>query len=128
MNEQSNTRENRVQIRLVGSPDDPVISDPAYQKELRGFSSSLHEAGIAFSQRGMAFDSADAMGHPLGEYFVSLAGIVGPVVGVAIGAWIQGRAGRKVKLKVGDIEIEAASQEEVEALLKKALQVKAQIT
>lgn len=117
--------EERVHINLVASPEDPVVSDLAYQKELRDFSSVLREAGVIFSQRGMAFDSAHATGYALGEYFLSLAGITGPIVGVAIAAWFQGRAGRKVKLKVGDIEIEAASQEEVEVLLEKALKVKA---
>ena len=117
--------EERVYINLVASADDPSLSDQAYQLELRDFSSALREAGVTFSQRAMAFDSAQAVGYPLGEYFLSLAGIAGPVLGVAVGAWLQGRAGRKVRLKVGDIEIEAASQEEVEALLNKVLELKA---
>lgn len=117
--------EERVYINLLASADDPAVSDEEYQLELRDFSSALSEAGVTFSQRAMAFDAAHAMGYPLGEYFLSLAGIAAPAIGVAVGAWIQGRAGRKVKLKVGDIEIEAASQEEVEALLNKALEVKA---
>lgn len=124
MGDQPEAREERIHIVLLASHEDPVVSDPAYQQELRTFSAPLHEAGVKFTQRGIAFDSAQAMGYPLGEYFISLAGIVGPIVGVALGAWINGRAGRKVKLKVGDIEIEANSQEEVEALLNMALEVK----
>jgi len=125
MTNQANANEDRVYINLISSLGDPVVSDPAYQQELRNVSSSLHEAGISFSQRGIAFDSAHAVGYPLGEYFISLAQIAAPIVTAALVAWIHGRAGRKVKLKVGDIEIEATTQDEVDALLKKALKAKA---
>lgn len=124
MANQGSVREECIHICLTGSSEDSVISDPAYQQELRNFSSSLREVGIKFSQRSMVFDSAQSVGFPLGEYLISFAGVACPIIGVAIGAWIQGRAGRKVKLKIGDIEIEASSQKEVEVLLKKALKIK----
>ena len=40
------------------------------------------------------------------------------------GAWAQARFGRKVRLKVGDIEAEASTAEEIERLLANAVALK----
>ncbi|MFL9936924.1 hypothetical protein P0D88_50130 [Paraburkholderia sp. RL18-103-BIB-C] len=37
-----------------------------------------------------------------------------------MGAWITARYGRKVRLKIGDVEVEARSIEEVDQLLQRA--------
>jgi hypothetical protein len=50
--------------------------------------------------------------------------IVLPSLGTLLGVWLQARFGRKVRIKVGDIEVEARTAEEVDALLKQALEVK----
>jgi hypothetical protein len=61
--------------------------------------------------------------------FAKAAGpIIGPVIAAALTAWLQGRAGRKVRMKVGDIEIEASTQEEFDRLLATALALKADQT
>lgn len=46
---------------------------------------------------------------------------------MVVGAWLKGRAGRKVRLKVGDIEVEASTQAEVDVLVVKALNLKVQL-
>ena len=56
-----------------------------------------------------------------------LAPAIAPAFGAAVGAWLQGRAGRKVRMKVGDIEIEASTPEELGQLLQQALAVKAEL-
>ncbi len=117
----------KVLFILSGAPSDLPVPDPEFQRELRAFSTTLHEAGIVYSQRGIAFDGAGVMGYPLGQYFISLAQVAGPIVGVALGAWIQGRAGRKVRLKVGDIELEANSPAEIDHLVAQALALKTQL-
>ncbi|SDN00205.1 hypothetical protein SAMN05216360_10531 [Methylobacterium phyllostachyos] len=71
----------------------------------------------------MAFDSVDAVGFALPEYIIPLAQAVGPTLGVILVAWLQGRAGRKVRLKVGDVEAEARTADEVERLLNKAAEM-----
>jgi hypothetical protein len=45
-----------------------------------------------------------------------------PVSGV-IGAWLHARYGRKVRIKVGDIEVEAQSQKAAERLFAKAQEI-----
>jgi hypothetical protein len=53
----------KIEIRLQRAPDDPKVPDPKFQEELREFSKALQTAGVDYSQRGMAFDSADALGY-----------------------------------------------------------------
>jgi hypothetical protein len=110
-----------VKLRLMRASDDPAVEDPAFQTELRTFSGSLRAAGVRFSQRVMTFDAVDATGYALAEYVVKELGpaAIG-VIGTAVGAWISGRSGRKMRLKVDGIEVEARTIEEVEQLLQRA--------
>lgn len=59
-----------------------------------------------------------------GEFIFPLAGFLAPVVGGALVAWITGRAGRKLKLKVGDVELEACSIIEMDLLFAKVFELK----
>jgi hypothetical protein len=61
-------------------------------------------------------DSVDAVGGFTGE-FVALVKTLGPPGIAALGGWVAGRSGRKVRLKIGDVEAEAGTREEVEKLL-----------
>ena len=59
-----------------------------------------------------------------GEFVITLAKTLGSLgLGGIIGAWIQAKHGRKVRLKVGDIEAEAQTPEEVERLVARALEI-----
>jgi hypothetical protein len=62
-----------IEIRLRRAPHDPQINEPAYQKELAVFTAVLRENKVKYSQRGMAFDSAEGGGFPLGDFIVPLA-------------------------------------------------------
>lgn len=67
-------------------------------------------------------DDAGASGWGTGDF--TLIVTAGPplITGAAaiIGGWLQARYGRKVKFKIGDVEAEARTLEEVENLLAKA--------
>ncbi|ASW04438.1 hypothetical protein [Paraburkholderia aromaticivorans] len=110
-----------IELRLMPASEDPVVQDPAFQSELRTFHGSLRAADVRFLLRARTFDALDAPGYALGEYVIKELGpaAIG-VIGTAVGAWIAGRSGRKVRLKVGDIEAEARTIEEVEQLLQRA--------
>ena len=110
----------RLEIILARAPDDPKENDPQYQEELRAFGQSLRAAGVTFSQRAIAFDSIDAHGYPLGDFLVALAPTVLPAVAAIVVTWLRVRAGRKVRVKVGDTHVEARTAEEAEKLLKVA--------
>lgn len=110
-----------VGLRLMRASDDPAVQDSAFQVELRTFSGSLRAAGVRFSQRMMTFDAVDVTGYALAEYVIKELGpaAIG-VIGTAAGAWISGRSGRRVRLKLGDIEVEARTVEDVDRLLLRA--------
>jgi hypothetical protein len=116
------------EIVLQRAPDDASVNDPEFQKELREFSRSLSAAGVAFSQRAMAFDSADALGFPLAEFVIkALSPAVIPAAAAVCGAWVQARYGRKVRLKIGDIEVEGRTTEEIKTLLGQAADFRGKI-
>ena len=111
----------KVEISLKRAPDDARVNDPKFQEELTEFSKSLRAAGISYSQHGIAFDAVSAVGYALPEFVVALK-VIGPTLGVIFVAWLQGRSGRKIRLKIGEVEVEARTAEEVENLLEKAKQ------
>jgi len=110
-----------IRVKLQRAPDDLPENDQKFQEELGEFSRSLHSAGAHFSQSGMAFDSIDAHGYALAEYTIrQLAPVVIPAVTGAIGIWLQARYGRKVRIKIGPVEAEARTIDEIDKLLKRA--------
>lgn len=117
----------RVTLILVAAPDDSAVADPEYQRGLRAVSGALRDAGILSAQRRMTFDADGAAGYSVGQYIISLAPVAGPVIGVAVGAWITARSGRKLRIKVGDIEMEANSPAEIDHLMAKTIALKAQL-
>src|SRR4051794_21428092 len=106
-------------LTLVPAADDPEFLSPSGQRLLNDFYLSLHQQHIEVAYEAELREGGGATGWYLGEFFINLAAATGPVIGAAIGAWLQARYGRKVRVKIGDIEAEAHSAEEVEKLLAK---------
>ena len=78
---------------------------------------------LPYNQSALALDAVDAHGFPLPEFVVAMK-VLGPpaitaIAGYAV-AWIQGRSGRRVRIKIGEIEAEGRTIEEVTQLLEKA--------
>jgi hypothetical protein len=109
-------------IFLLPAPDDSTIYSPEFQAGLQTFDDALRAEGIKVSPRVLVRKSAGGGSSYVGEFLIPLAQVVGPALGVVLVAWLQGRSGRKVKLKVGDVEAEARSVEEVQTLLRSAQQ------
>ena len=112
-------------IELDPAPGEPAGADEAFQEALQQFAAALHEAGVRHSQLAIAFDSADAHGYPLPEFILAIKSLATPAVLSALagatGAWVQAKLGRKVRLKIGEIEAEGRSVAEVEKLLAAAV-------
>jgi hypothetical protein len=104
-------------IVLIPSPDDPPKHSKEYQTELSTFAQEMRAHGIDFSTRAVLMESASGGGFSLGEFFAVLK-TVSPALAVTVGAWLQKKYGRKVKLKYKDVEIEATTVEDVERLIK----------
>jgi hypothetical protein len=108
------------ELILDRAVEDPPEYDSKYQLELDAFARSLDAAGVGHSQRSIALQTAGAGGWPIGHFALSFGPQVITALAAVAGAWVQARYGRKVRLKVGDIEVEARTIEEIERLLERA--------
>jgi hypothetical protein len=116
------------ELSLIPAQDDPPLGSPEYQAELRNFEQDLESNGLEVSpivEFREAWIPEPIVAPYLGDFIIKLAAIVGPVLGAGVGAWLRGRYGRKVRIKVGANEIEAEAQtvEEVERLIARAYEI-----
>jgi hypothetical protein len=103
---------------LVPAPGEPDLDDPVLASEIKQFEVLLGSTGDRLRLVCCAANAADI--EWIGHYVVTLAPAVLPVITAAAGAWLQARFGRKISLRIGDIEAQASSIKEVELLLAKA--------
>jgi len=123
MNEAQRVREHGVQLCLVRAPKDKAVGDDEFQAELRTFSAVLGETGIKKSQSAITFDAIDAHGYPLPEFMLILKEVAPMAITAATAicvAWVNARPGRKVRLKIGDVEAEGQNADEIAKLLAQA--------
>jgi hypothetical protein len=111
---------------LVPSPDDEPVFSAEYQKILSDFYGALKLEGVEASARMRAFDAAGAVSGLTGEFILTITALASVVTPIATltGAWLHARLGRKVRLKIGDVEAEAQTVEDVKRLLDQAEQLK----
>ncbi len=101
--------ENDIDVEVVART--PGV-DGLVAKVLRFWFPYLWSAGITGVVPGAALGPAEA-----GEFIIPLGPPRGPAFGAVLGAWLQARYGRKVRVKFDDIEMEARTPEQVESLL-----------
>lgn len=111
-------KDSDAEIVLVAAPSDPRQNHPAYLEDVATFSKTLNATGVNYNQRGMAFDSAEGLGYPLGQYIVEFGPIAVAAISGPITAWLSAKLGRKVRIKFGDTEAEARNVDELMKLLK----------
>lgn len=114
----------KVRFYLEHAPDEPPTFSEGGQSALWPVATALREHHIDADMPVMALDSVDAHGGYTGEIVVLLQA-VGPVLTGILGAWLQSKVGRKVRLKVGDVEVEAKTVKEVDQLLERAQKLQA---
>ena len=106
------------ELALLSAPDEADPKGASYQAELRQAEQEIRSLGYnpavgSGIQKGAEFGS-----WLLGTFIfhaaaVSVAGR--PLIPVLV-EWVKGRAGRRVRLKKGDTEIEASTVKEIEKL------------
>jgi hypothetical protein len=119
-----NTEKLTLSLSLISAETDPPLHSLEYQQGLEELATTLGAQGTKVSSLVELEESAGSTGTPLlGTFTIELAKAAGPTlaaVGVAVAAWLQGRYGRKARLKIGDIEAEARTVEEVTELIARA--------
>lgn len=116
----------RVTLTLKAAPDDHPVANSAFQQDLKALNVALRNAGIIYLQRTVAFNLLHAIPYAFGEYFIPLAIIATPSVRDVLATWITERTGRKLKLKVRDVELRAGSPFEIDVLITTAMELEAQ--
>src|SRR5438045_1224908 len=108
-------------LTLNPAETDPPLRSPEYQDSLLQIRDALFENGMPPSTVIELQESEAASQTVLtGSFSIELVKVVGPMLVGIVATWLAGRYGRKVRLKVGDIEAEARTVEEVETLLAQA--------
>jgi hypothetical protein len=132
---------------LMPSPEEYWKTE-SYQLELRQFGRDVASKGLTITpafkrlktiedkidyeircEKLLTGDRPHSSGYleqtpPSGEFVIEIVKTLGSLgLGGIIGAWIQAKHGRKVRVKVGEIEAEASTTEEVEKLLVRAQEI-----
>ena len=106
---------------LLSEYDDLTGGD--VRVELDKISATLKSEGVSYSQTVMAIDSADAVGGPLPEYIILLK-TLGPsaiaAIATVVAALILRKPATKARLRIGDVEAEMGSFDEVKEALEYA--------
>jgi hypothetical protein len=108
---------------LKRSPEDEPQFSREYQADMGKVFTAFHNEGIKIKKTFFTLDAVDAVGGATGE-FLAFAKILGPATVAAVGVWLAGRNGRKVKIKVGEIEAEANSVEQLDEVLERVGRIK----
>ena len=106
-----------LRLTLVRAPDDDASFSPGYQRELRQFYSLARAEGGKIGAVTFTMARADGGDGFVGEFLVPFTSVAGSTLGAAASAWLQGRAGRRLRLTMGDVEVEATSTGELYGLL-----------
>jgi hypothetical protein len=104
-------------LTLVRASNDEASFSPGYQTELRQFYSLARAEGGTIRAVTFTTERADGGDGFVGEFLVPFTPIAGSTLTAAAGAWLQGRAGRRLRLTMGDVEVEATGPGELYALL-----------
>lgn len=112
-------QEGEVSLELLPSEEDVDGAQHGYHE----FYTHAGVDILAVNSIGML--SADSLHILSGTFVIQLVQAVVPAVGTAVAGWFAGRSGRKVRVKVGDIEIEARTCEEVTQLLQQVAAIQA---
>jgi hypothetical protein len=108
-----------VYITLVPSSDEGDIKAPLLQSDMVEFENGLRAASIECSPVVGFQKSTGTEPWLIGQFVFNVLPYFSGVLPL-LGIWVQARYGRKVRIKVGDIEVEATSVDEVRKLLKAA--------
>ncbi len=109
-----------IHIRLMPGSEDAPLTSAKFQDDLRDFEQLVRANGLTPSVGLHSLDAADANTPAVFNGAFGFAATALPVLGTLLGAWLNGKYGRKVHLKIGadgEIEADAQTAEDVERLL-----------
>lgn len=113
-------------LAFIAGPADLEYRDATYQEELHAIDAKLKTLSSRVQARADFQKSGTGGSWLTGDFLVHLSAL-GTPLGALFGAWVTAKLGRKVRVKIGDIEVEAVTTKEVEHLLQRAKELKREI-
>jgi hypothetical protein len=105
---------------LPSNNDGPLFSRKRQQANTR-FYVEARADGNRIHPASFVLDRAGFQGGFSSEFVVNLGRLAGPALGAAARAWLNGRAGRRIRLRIRETDVEAKDQEEFDRFLNQAL-------
>ena len=109
-----------LQISMIPSPEDPPWRSSDYQSELRNLGLSLKADGLEIRDVSTLPARAGSPPPLLGEWRVKFDASLAPILQTPVGAWLQARRGRTARLRIGEIEADVRTIEELVRVIRVA--------
>jgi hypothetical protein len=107
-----------LQISMIPSPEDPPWRSDDYQSELRNLGQALKADGLEIHEVGSHSVRSGGTPPSSGEWKVELDAMLGPTLKAPVGSWLQARRGRTARLRIGEIEADVRTVEELARVIK----------
>ena len=91
-------------LTLLPSTNDGALFSRKRQQAITRFYVEARADGSRINPAGFVLDTAGLQGGFSGEFVVSLGDLAGPALGAAAHAWLNGRAGRKINLRIRETD------------------------
>jgi hypothetical protein len=113
----------KIRFILKRFPEDEAQFNREYQAKMGRVFTAFYNEGIKIEATAFAMDAADSVGGATGQ-FLTFAKTIGPATIGALGVWLAGQNGRKVKIKLGEIEVEANSVKQLDEVMERLGRIK----
>jgi hypothetical protein len=107
-----------LQICLIPSPEDPPWRSDDYQSELRQLDLALRGDGLEIHEVGSHALRSGETSPISGEWRVKLGATLEPILAAPVGSWLHARRGRTARLRIGEIEADVRTAEELARVIK----------
>jgi hypothetical protein len=107
-----------LQISMIPSPEDPPWRSDDYQSELRNLGQALKADGLEIHEVGSHSVRSGGTPPSSGEWKVELDAMLEPTLKAPVGSWLQARRGRTARLRIGEIEADVRTVEELARVIK----------
>jgi hypothetical protein len=107
-----------LQISMIPSPEDPPWRSDDYQSELRELGLALRGDGLEICEVGSHPVRSGEISPISGEWRIKLGAMLEPILKAPVGSWLQARRGRTARLRIGEIEADVRTAEELARVIK----------
>jgi hypothetical protein len=108
-------------LTLLPSNNDGPLFSRKRQQAITRFYVEARTDGSRINPAAFVLDSAGLQGGFSGEFVVSLDQLAACALCAAARAWLNGRVGRRISLRIRETDVEAKHQEEFDRFLNQAL-------